>query len=106
MPDRPAGRDRLCRRDDGIRIDAIVAVKIGQRTGLAEMPNTEWPHPVTGDSAEPSPRRRMPTGDPDDPAMPGYVCEQALTVGARMHEPSLPRTLTRRPAGPDGTSRR
>ena len=99
MADRAAGRDCLRRRDDGIRIDAIVAIKIGQRAGLAEMLNTKWPHPVTGDCAEPGQCRRMPIEDTDDAAMRGYVSEQALDVRARMHEPALSRTLRRSPAG-------
>ena len=41
MPDRPARRDRLCRRHDRIRIDPVVPIEIGERAGLPEMLDTQ-----------------------------------------------------------------
>src|SRR5690242_14129673 len=41
MPDRPARRDGLCGGHNRIRIDTIVLVEVGNRTGLAEMLDTE-----------------------------------------------------------------
>ena len=75
MSDRAAGRDRLRRRDDGIRIDSIVPIKIGQRTGLAEMLDAEWPHAMTGDCAEPGQCCRMSVEHTDNAAMRRHIGE-------------------------------
>ena len=37
MADRAAGRNGLRRRDDGIGVDAVVPIELGERSGLAEM---------------------------------------------------------------------
>jgi hypothetical protein len=37
MTDRAARRNCLCRRDDGVGIDAIVSIELGKRSGLSEM---------------------------------------------------------------------
>ena len=39
VPDRAAGRDRLRRGDDGVGVDAVVPIKVGNGAGLAEMLN-------------------------------------------------------------------
>ena len=80
MADRAAGRDRLRCRNDGIRIDAIMAIKVGQRAGLAEMLDAERPHAMAGDRAKPGQRRRMSVKHADDAAIRRDVGEQPLNV--------------------------
>ena len=41
MPDRPAGRDHLGGGDDALGVDAVMAVEVGDRAGLAEMLDAE-----------------------------------------------------------------
>jgi hypothetical protein len=53
MPDRTAGRDSLRGGDDGVGVDAVVAVQLGKRSGLAEMLDAERTRAVAGDRAEP-----------------------------------------------------
>src|ERR1700680_2940595 len=59
IPDRPPGRDRFRRGDDRVRVDAVGAVEVGDRPGLAEMLYSERPHAVAGDRAEPAEGGRM-----------------------------------------------
>ena len=47
------GRDRLGGGDDGVGVDAVVAVEILDRAGLAEMLDAERPHAVAMDGAKP-----------------------------------------------------
>jgi hypothetical protein len=37
VADRPAGRDGLRRGDNGVGVDTVVAVEVGQRSGLPEV---------------------------------------------------------------------
>ena len=73
MPDWPSWRDRLRGRDDGIGVDAVVPVKLGERSGLAEVFNTKRPRAVAGDRAEPGQRRRVAVEHADDAAMRRHV---------------------------------
>src|SRR6185437_9055227 len=59
MTDRAARRDGLRRGDDGIRVDAVVPVEVGERAGLAEMLDAERARAMAGDRTEPGERRRM-----------------------------------------------
>ena len=52
MPDRPPGRDRLGRRHDTLRVDAEVAVEIGDGASLAEMLDPERADAVAAHAAE------------------------------------------------------
>jgi hypothetical protein len=51
MPYRPPQRDSLRSGDDGVGVDAVVAVEVGDRAGLAEMLDAERPHAMAKDSA-------------------------------------------------------
>ena len=53
MADRAAWRNRLSRRNDGVGVDAIVPIELGERSRLAEMLDTEWTHAMASNSAEP-----------------------------------------------------
>src|SRR5665213_2769852 len=89
MPDRPARRDGLRRGDNGIRIDAVMLVELGQRAGLAEMLDAERARAMAGDGAEPGKRRRMAVDHSDDAAMRRHIGKQTLDMRARMHQPAL-----------------
>ena len=52
-------RDRLRRRQDAVGVDAVVAVEVGDRAGLAEMLDAERPRAVAVHGAEPAERRRV-----------------------------------------------
>ena len=54
MTDRAAGRDGLCRRDNGVGINAVVPIELGKRSGLSEMLDTKGARPVASDGTEPS----------------------------------------------------
>ena len=99
MPDRPAGRDRLRGGDDGVGVDAVVPVELGERAGLAEMLDAERARAMAGDRAEPGQRRRVAVEHGDDAAMRRHVGEQPLDMRARMHQAALARALRRGPAG-------
>jgi len=57
--------------NDRIRVDAVMPVELGNRTGLAEMLDAEWAEAMAVDRAQPAERRRMAVDDADDAAMPG-----------------------------------
>src|SRR5689334_12819986 len=97
MPDRTAGRNRLCRRDDGIGVDAVMPVKLAKRSGLSEVLNTERPYPMAGHRTQPCQRRGMPVEDGDHPAIRRYVSEQPLDVRARVYKATFARALCCRP---------
>src|ERR1700731_4628904 len=73
---RPPRRDGLGGGDDGVGVDAVVAVEVLHRAGLAEMLDAERPHAVAMDGTEPGQSRRMAVGHADDAAMPRQVGEQ------------------------------
>src|SRR5215213_11421593 len=93
IADWPARRDRLGSRDDRIRVDAVVAIEIGERSGLAEMLHAQRARAMTMDRAEPAERRRMRVAYSDNAAMRSQVRHQPLDMRARMHEPALARAL-------------
>src|SRR5580693_4570413 len=99
ITDRPPRRDRLRRGDDGVGVDAVVAVEVLDRAGLAEMLDAERPHAMAVDGAEPRQGRRMAVEHADDAAMSRQAGEQALDMGAGVHQTALARPTCRGPAG-------
>src|ERR1700733_11727105 len=91
IADRTARRDRLRRGDDGVGVNAIVPVEIGDRTGLAEMLDAKRPNLVAVHGAQPRQRRRMSVEHADDAAMWRQAGKQALDVGAGMHKSAVAR---------------
>jgi len=69
VPDRPARGERGGGCDDGIGVDAVVPVELGDRAGLAEMFDAERPDPMAVDGAQPAKRRRMAVEHADDAAI-------------------------------------
>src|SRR5579872_7542007 len=56
---RRAGGETFGRIDDGVGIDAVVAIEVVDRAGLAEMFDPERFDPMAAHPAEPGERRRM-----------------------------------------------
>jgi plasmid stabilization system protein ParE len=52
IPHRPPAH-ALGRGEDGVHIEAVVAVQLGKRAGLAEVLNAERPHAVPAHTAKP-----------------------------------------------------
>ena len=77
MPDRPPGRQCLRGRDDRLAVDAVMAIEIRDRAGLAEMLDAQRARAVPGHGAQPAERRRMAIEHGDQPAMR----RQALLLG-------------------------
>ena len=71
MSYRLAGNDGGGRPDNALRIDAVVAVEIGDGAGLAEMLDAERARAMAVDRAQPGKRGRMAVDDRDDAAMRG-----------------------------------
>src|SRR5580704_15989694 len=105
MADRPPWRDRLRRGNDGVGVDAVVAVEVPDRAGLAEMLDAERPHAMAVDGAEPSQSRRMTVEHADDAAMARQAGEQPLDVGAGVNQAALARPACRGPAGVETVGR-
>jgi chaperonin GroEL (HSP60 family) len=54
VADRPAGRERGCGRDDGVGVDAVVAIEVRYRAGLPEMLHAQRAHAMAVHAAEPN----------------------------------------------------
>src|ERR1700688_4601668 len=106
MAYRPPRRDGLGGGDDGVGVDAVVAVEVLDRAGLAEMLDAERPHAMAVDGAEPRQSRRMTVEHADDPAMPRQVGEQPLDMAAGVNQTALARPACRGPAGIETVRRR
>src|SRR5260370_4259925 len=65
VPHRRAGGDGFGGVDDGVGVDAVVAVEIVDRPGLPEMLDAARFHLVAAHAAEPAQSRRV-TADPAD----------------------------------------
>src|SRR3974390_1063479 len=99
MSDRSSRRDRLRGGDDRVGVDTVVAVELGERSGLAEMFNAERAGTVAGNGAEPGQRRRMPIEHRDDAAMRRHLRPQPLDMRARMPRAALAGPWRGGPAG-------
>src|SRR5262245_40340401 len=105
MADRTARCDRLGRRHDRLGVDAVVAIEVGNRAGLAEMLDAERPQAVTVHSAEPGERRRVAVEHGDHSAMGRQVGEEPLDMRAGVDEAALAGALRRGPAGIESVRR-
>src|SRR5580698_4560655 len=99
MTDRAPRRYRLGGGDDGVGVDAVVAVEVLDRAGLAEMLDAERPYAMAVDGAEPRQGRRMAVEHADDAAMAWQAGEQPLDMGAGVNQAALARPARRGPAG-------
>ena len=69
MPHRGADGETFRRIDDGVGVDAVVAVEIVDGPGLPEMLDAERFDLVAAHAAEPAERRRMTVDHRDDAAI-------------------------------------
>src|SRR5580700_9193058 len=99
MTNRAPRRYRLGGGDDGVGVDAVVAVEVLDRAGLAEMLDAERPHAMAVDCAQPRQSRRMAVKHADDAAMPRQAGEQALDMRTGVNQTALARPARRGPAG-------
>ena len=98
MPQGSPRGSELSRQRNALSIDAIVAVKVGDGPGLAEMLDAECAHAVAVDRAQPGQGRRVPVEHRHQRAMQGDHVQQALDVAAGMHKAPFAGALRRGPA--------
>ena len=78
MPDRSSRCDCLRGGDNRIGINPVVAIKLSNRSGLAEMLDAERTYTVAADCPEPGEGCGMAVKHGDQAAMPGQVRKRAL----------------------------
>src|SRR5262249_46845696 len=100
MQHRRTRRKAFRRIDNGIRIDAIVAIEIADGASLAEMLDPERFPPVTAHAAGPAQRRRMAIEHGDDAAIARQWRQQLLDMAQMLHAAAVAAQLTR--GGPAG----
>ena len=105
MPDGATRRDHLRGAQDRLRVDPIMAVKIGNRARLAEVLDAERARSVAHHGTDPGECRRMCVDDGDQAAMGRDLGKQALDMARGVHEASLAGPLSRGPAGVEPVGR-
>src|SRR4051794_608296 len=85
MQHRRAGGEAFGRIDDGVGVDAVVAVEVGDGAGLAELLDAERLDAMAADAAEPAERRRMAVDHGHDAAVARQRCEQFFDVAEMLH---------------------
>jgi len=105
MSDRASRHDQLRGGHDGVAVDAVVAIEIGDRAGLPEMLDPQRAHAVAGNAAEPRQSGGMRIHNGDEAAMGGKLAQQPLDVGARMDEAAFTRPLGGHPTGVEPVGR-
>jgi hypothetical protein len=80
MTHRRAGGEAFGGVDDGVGVDAVVEIEVGNRAGLAEMLDAEGFHAVAAHPAEPAQRRGMAVEHGDDAAVARQRRQQPLDV--------------------------
>ena len=106
VSDRPAGRDALGCRDDGVGVNAVVPIEVGERAGLPKVLDTQRAHAMTADCADPGEGGRMTVEYRHDATMARHASEQAFDMRTRMHLPSFTRSLRGSPTGIEPVGRR
>src|SRR5215471_7382575 len=85
--------------DDGVGVDAIVAIEVVDGAGLAEMFDAERLDAVTAHAAEPAERRRMAVDHGDDAAVAWQGREQFFDMAQVLHAAAVAPQFSRaRPA--------
>src|SRR5437773_687104 len=80
VPHGGADGEAFRRIDDGVGVEAVVAVEVVNGAGLAEMLDAERLDAVAADAAEPAQRRRMAVDDGDDAAIARQRRQQVLDM--------------------------
>src|SRR5580704_338073 len=71
--------------DDGVGVDAVMAVELGDRAGLAEALDAERLDAMAAHAAEPAERRRMAVDHGHDAAIARQWREQLLDMAQVLH---------------------
>src|SRR3954452_853201 len=85
MQHRRAGGEAFGRIDDGVGVDAVVAVEVGDGASLAELLDAERLDAVATDAAEPAQRRRMAIDHGHDAALARQRREQLFDVAEMLN---------------------
>src|SRR6478609_6287904 len=85
VADRGADGETLRRIDDGVGVDAVVAIEVANRAGLAELLDAERLNTMTAHAAEPAERRRMAVDYGHDAAVARQRRQQLLDVAEMRH---------------------
>ena len=85
VPHRRARREAFGRIDDGVGVDAVVAVEVADGAGLAELLDAERLDPVAAHAAEPAERRRMAVDHGDDAAVARQRRQQFFDMAEILH---------------------
>src|SRR6478735_6505866 len=85
MQHRRTGGEAFSRIDDGVGVDAVVAVEVGDGAGLAELLNAERLDTMAADTAEPAQRRRVAVDHGHDAAVAWQWREQFFDVAEMLH---------------------
>jgi hypothetical protein len=99
MPHWPTRRDRLRRRDDGVRVDAGGPVEIVHVAGLAKRCHAQRSRPVAVDGAEPAQGGRVAVKHGDQGGVPWHGRQRPLHVGRSGGPTVLAGMLGGHPAG-------
>src|SRR5215813_11325630 len=100
MPDRRADGETFRRIDDGVGVEAMVAVEVVNGAGLAKMFDTERLDAVAADAAEPAERGRMAVDHGDDAAIARQRRQQVFDVAEILDATALAAQFPR--GGPAG----
>src|SRR5260221_1678963 len=85
MPDRGADGQGFGGIDDGVGVDAVVAVEVADRAGLAELLDAERLDAVAADAAEPAECCRVAIDHGHNAAVAGELRQQLLDMAEMRH---------------------
>src|SRR3954471_2522796 len=95
MPHRPPPRQAFGRIDDGVGVNAVVAVEVANSAGLAELLDAERLKAMAAHATEPAERRWMAVDHGHDAAVPRQRRQQffdmAEILDATAVAPQIPR---------------
>ena len=106
VSDRAAGCDALGCCDNGVGVNAIVTIEVGERAGLPKVLDAQRAHAMIEDCADPGEGGRMAVEHRHDATMARHASEQAFDMRTRMQLPSLTRSLRGGPTGIEPVGRR
>src|SRR6476659_8918938 len=96
VPDRRADGEPLRRIDDGVGVDAVVAVEVADGSGLAERLDAERLDAVAAYAAEPAQRRRMAVDHGHNAAVAWQRRQQLFDVAEMRHAAAVAPQFSRR----------
>src|SRR5436309_16107324 len=96
MPHRRTGGEALRRVDDGVGVDAVMAVEVVDRAGLAEMFDAQGLEAMAAYAAEPAQRRGMAVDHGDDAAIARQRRQQLFDVADIFRSAGLAADFARR----------